>query len=76
MAERQCRNCNQPAGVGVYGQRCADEIMAKALNPPFGGSQEESAPPRAGDICSPALPDRVTHHGDVRLHPHQRGTGA
>ena len=37
MGERQRRNCNQPADIGVYCQRCADETMAKALNPPSGG---------------------------------------
>ena len=37
MRERRCRNCNQPAGDCVYCQRCADGIMAKALNSPSGG---------------------------------------
>ena len=41
MGERQCRNCNQPADVGVYCQRCADETMAKALNPPSGGLRKK-----------------------------------
>ena len=41
MGERQCRSCNQPADVGVYCQRCTDEIMGKALNPPSGGRMKK-----------------------------------
>ena len=41
MGERNCQNCDQPAHTGVYCQRCADEIMARALNPPSGGCRKK-----------------------------------
>ena len=41
MGERHCRNWNQPADVSVYCQRCADEIMSRALNPPSGGRRKK-----------------------------------
>ena len=37
MENRQYRNCKQPADVGLYCRRCADEIMVKALTSPSGG---------------------------------------
>ena len=45
MGERQYRICNQPADVGLYCQRCADEIIAKALSPQFGGRGERAHRP-------------------------------
>ena len=40
MGERLCRDCNQPADVGVYCRGCSVEIMARALIPQFGSYEE------------------------------------
>ena len=39
MANAKCRSCDHAADAGAYCSSCAADIMAKALNPFFGGRQ-------------------------------------
>ena len=51
MANAKCRNCDNDADAGAYCSSCAAAIMAKALNPFFGGKWKKEARPeltRAG----------------------------
>ena len=45
MANPTCRNCDRSADAGAYCSSCAAGIMAKALNPSFGGRRKKSRRP-------------------------------
>ena len=56
MEERECRNCGRTADVGVYCQRCAADIMAKALKPHFSGRRKKvHRPVSAASSVQPRL---------------------
>ncbi len=42
MANAKCRSCDHAADAGAYCSSCAADIMAKALNPFFGGGEKSS----------------------------------
>ena len=41
MANAKCRSCGHAADAGAYCSSCAADIMAKALNPFFGGRRKK-----------------------------------
>ena len=47
MSDRICWTCDRAAdaGAGAYCNSCASAIMAKALNPSFGGRRKKSRRP-------------------------------
>ena len=45
MSDRICRTCDRVADAGVYCSSCAAGIMAKVLNPSFGGRRKKSRRP-------------------------------
>ena len=45
MRNAKCRNCDNDADAGAYCSSCAADIMAKALNPFFGGKWKKEAKP-------------------------------
>ena len=45
MANAKCRSYDHAADAGAYCSSCAADIMAKALNPSFGGRREKSRRP-------------------------------
>ena len=47
MGGRECRNCDRTRDAGVYCQNCADEIMARVLNPHHGGRKRKAHRPVA-----------------------------
>ena len=57
MADAKCRYCNHAAAAGAYSSWCAADIMAKALNPFFGGPRKN--PPGRGHP-DPPLPSLNT----------------
>ena len=54
MANAKCRSCDHAADAGAYCNSCAANIMAKALNPLFGGGRKKF--PRPGPPRTPAPP--------------------
>ena len=60
MANAKCRSCGHAADAGAYCSSWAADIMAKALNPFFGGG--EKVPP-AG--CTWRGPSRTRRPGAV-----------
>ena len=57
MANAKCRTCDRAADAGAYCSSCAAAIMAKALNPFFGGrrkklSRPEAPSPPLNNACS------------------------
>ena len=53
MANAKCRNCDNDADAGAYCSSCADRIMAKALNPFFGGKWKKGVKP---ELTKPGKP--------------------
>ena len=45
MTNAKCRCCDHAADAGAYCSSCAADIMAKALNPSFGGRRKKSRRP-------------------------------
>ena len=45
MATAKCRSCDHAAAAVAYCSSCAAGIMAKALNPFFGGRRKKSRGP-------------------------------
>ena len=43
MVNAKCRSCDNDADAGAYCSSCAAAIMAKALNPYFGGKWKKDA---------------------------------
>ena len=41
LANAKCRTCDSSADAGAYCNSCAAAIMAKALNPFFGGKRKK-----------------------------------
>ena len=41
MANAKCRSCDHAADAGAYCSSCAADIMAKALNPFYGGRRKK-----------------------------------
>ena len=41
MANAKCRSCDRAADAGAHCSSCAADIMAKALNPFFGGRRKK-----------------------------------
>ena len=41
MANAKCRTCERSVDAGAYCSSCAADIMAKALNPFFGGRRKK-----------------------------------
>ena len=54
MAAAKCRNCDHSADAGAYCGDCAAAIMAKALDPFFGGKQNKLSRPDAVRIPRPS----------------------
>ena len=50
MPNAKCRNCDNDADAGAYCSSCADHIMAKALNPFFGGKWKKGSLPELTKI--------------------------
>ena len=59
MANAKCRRCRRAADAGPYCCTCAADIMAKALNPVYGGRRKKL----------PRLPGNL-HHGSRPRPPH------
>ena len=53
MANAKCRSCYHAADAGAYCSSCAAAIMAKALNPVYGGRRKKSPRP---DPSRPSAP--------------------
>ena len=51
MATAKCRNCDRSANAGAYCGYCAASIMAKALDPFFGGKRNKLG--RPGEVRTP-----------------------
>ena len=61
MANAKCRTCDHVAAAGAYCGTCAADIMAKALNPFFGGRRKKLPPAEAAKALrslhsTPTLP--------------------
>ncbi len=55
MANAKCRTCDRAVGAGAHCTSCAAGIMAKALNPFFGGRRKKhprTEPPKPS-VLSP-----------------------
>ena len=59
MANSTCRNCDNAAGAGAYCSSCATAIMAKALNPFFGGKWKKTGRPDAARASKPSAQQRL-----------------
>lgn len=59
MANAKCRRCGRAAGGGVYCSSCAATIMAKALNPRYGGRRKKSASPEPTVPIKPSGQQRL-----------------
>ena len=47
MANAKCRSCDHVAAAGAYCSSCAAVIMAKALNPFYGGRRKKLPRPES-----------------------------
>ena len=59
MANPTCRNCDRSADAGAYCGSCAAAIMAKALNPFFGGKWKKLGRPDAVRTSRPSPQQRL-----------------
>ena len=59
MANAKCRNCDRAAYAGAYCSSCAAAIMAKALNPFFGGKWKKEAKPELTRTVGPPVPPNL-----------------
>lgn len=55
MENAKCRNCGRSADTGAYCSPCADAIMARALNPSFGGKRRRPGRRRQSERPGPLL---------------------
>ena len=58
MANAKCRNCDRSADGGAYCSSCAAAIIAKALNPFFGGKRKKTGQTEAVRTPKPAAQQR------------------
>ena len=56
MRNTKCRNCDNGADTGAYCSSCAANIMAKALNPFFGGKWKKEARPELTRSSKSSVP--------------------
>ena len=82
--ERRGRGCKNETARGVAPD-CGRWLLlqtpcrrnhGQGAEPAVWRSWGMDPPPRTDDSLSSAVPDRVTFHGDVRVHPNQQGPGA
>ena len=59
MANAKCRICRRVADAGFYCGTCAADIMAKALNPVFGGRRKKSRRTEQPQTPSPSPQQRL-----------------
>ena len=59
MANAKCRYCDHAADAGAYSSSCAADIMAKALNPFFGGRRKKLPRPEPPKLSAPSTQHRL-----------------
>ena len=65
LADQACRPCGRTAAAGAYCSSCAAAIMARALNPFYGGRLKKSS----GRSCQGSLtrPANTTFFGSAKI---------
>ena len=62
MAKQTCRTCDRAADSGAYCRSCAADIMARALDPLYGGRRKKSLRPGKlppGPLATPSSQHRL-----------------
>ena len=59
MANAECRFCDHGADAGAYCSSCAADIMAKALDPFFGGRRKKLPRPKPPRPSAPSTQHRL-----------------
>ena len=59
MANAKCRTCGRVADTGAYCSSCAAAIMAKALDPFFGGRRKKLPRPEPPKASRPSAQQRL-----------------
>ena len=59
MANAKCRSCDHAADAGAYCSPCAADLMAKALNPFFGGRRKKLPRPEPPMPSAPFTQHRL-----------------
>ena len=59
MGDTKCGSCDLAAEAGAYCGGCAARIMARALNPFFGGRRKKSAGPETPRPARPVAQQRL-----------------
>ena len=55
MANEKCRTCDRAADAGAYCSSCVADIMAKSLNPFFGGQRKKLPRPELPRTSDPSF---------------------